>query len=145
MRIITTKGKSVNVKDSVIQKYMKDFSLTKEDAIQMYLEDEGFEDNEEIDEIDAQAKKNKTTVRGESEKKDRKKLENTGEKKDKKPKPKKTPETKKRLFSVILTNLQEVFGENVKVVNENKLIYVEIDGDMFKIDIIKTSKLPSDW
>ena len=49
MRITTTKGKSVTVKDSIIQKYMSDFALTKEDAIQMYLEDEGLEDNEDVE------------------------------------------------------------------------------------------------
>ena len=83
MRITTTKGKSVNVKDSVIQKYMNDFSLTKEDAIQMYLEDEGFENNEDVEEMTAKAKENKAVMHGESADKDERKVTN---KKQSKPK-----------------------------------------------------------
>ena len=96
MRITTTKGKSVTVKDSIIQKYMCDFALTKEDAIQMYLEDEGFEDNEDVEEMTAKAKENKAVMHGESAEKDERKVAN---KKQSKPKTVKVSDTKKELFS----------------------------------------------
>ena len=137
MRITTTKGKSVNVKDSVIQKYMNDFSLTKEDAIQMYLEDEGFENNEDVEEMTAKAKENKTVMHGESADKDERKVTN---KKQSKPKTVKVSDTKKELFSTISQFLSETFGENAEVLKENKLIQVKIGEDMFKIDIIQQRK-----
>ena len=137
MRITTTKGKSVNVKDSVIQKYMNDFSLTKEDAIQMYLEDEGFENNEDVEEMTAKAKENKAVVHGESASKDERKVTN---KKQSKPKTPKVSDTKKELFSAISQFLSETFGENAEVLKENKLIQVKIGEDMFKIDIIQQRK-----
>lgn len=137
MRITTTKGKSVNVKDSVIQKYMNDFSLTKEDAIQMYLEDEGFENNEDVEEMTAKAKENKAVMHGESADKDERKVAN---KKQSKPKTVKVSDTKKELFSAISQFLSETFGENAEVLKENKLIQVKIGEDMFKIDIIQQRK-----
>lgn len=137
MKITTTKGKSVTVKDSIIQKYMKDFSLTKEDAIQMYLEDEGFEDNEDVEEMTAKAKENKAVMHGESVEKDERKVAN---KKQSKPKTVKVSDTKKELFSEISQFLSETFGENAEVLKENKLIQVKIGEDIFKIDIIQQRK-----
>ena len=137
MRITTTKGKSLNVKDSIIQKYMSDFSLTKEDAIQMYLEDEGFEDNEDVEEMTAKAKENKAVMHGESAGKAERKVAN---KKQSKPKTVKVSDTKKELFSAISQFLSETFSENAEVLKENKLIQVKIGEDIFKIDIIQQRK-----
>ena len=137
MRITTTKGKSVTVKDSIIQKYMSDFALTKEDAIQMYLEDEGLEDNEDVEEMTAKAKENKAVVHGESAEKDERKVAN---KKQSKPKTVKVSDTKKELFSKISQFLIDTFGENAEILKENKLIQVKIGEDMFKIDIIQQRK-----
>lgn len=136
MKIIT-KGKSVNVKDSVIQKYMSDFSLTKEDAIQMYLEDEGFENNEDVEEMTTKAKKNKTVAHGESAEKDERKVTN---KKQSNPKTAKVSDSKKALFSTISQFLTDTFGENAEILKENKLIQVKIGEDIFKIDIIQQRK-----
>ena len=53
---------------------------------------------------------------------------------------KEASDAKKFLFSNILGQLEEVFGENVKVLTENKLITVQIDDKTFKIDVIEQRK-----
>ena len=53
---------------------------------------------------------------------------------------KEASDAKKFLFSNILGQLEEVFGENVKVLTENKLITVQIDEKTFKIDVIEKRK-----
>ena len=47
---------------------------------------------------------------------------------------------KKELFSEIFSNLADVYGENVKIEKENKLIIVKIADRTFKIDIIEQRK-----
>ena len=45
--IRTENGKSVNIPDKEIESYMRSLDLTKEQAIEMWLDDEGYTDNEE--------------------------------------------------------------------------------------------------
>ena len=58
----------------------------------------------------------------------------------KKPRTINTSDEKKLLFQTILANLQENFGENVEILNENKAISVQIADKKFKIDIIQNRK-----
>lgn len=58
----------------------------------------------------------------------------------KKPRTINTSDEKKLLFQTILANLQESFGENVEILNENKAISVQIADKKFKIDIIQNRK-----
>ena len=52
----------INIPDSEIEKSMKILDLTKEQAIEMWLEDEGYLDNEEQLELTQKAKENKITA-----------------------------------------------------------------------------------
>jgi hypothetical protein len=54
--IRTVNGKSVNIPDKEIESYMKNLDLTKEQAIEMWLDDEGYTDNEEQLELEKKAK-----------------------------------------------------------------------------------------
>lgn len=137
MKVTTTRGKNVNVKDDIINKYMADFGISKNEAIQMYLEDEGFEDNADVEEMTEKAKANKAVMHGESEKKDVRKVEN---KKSVKPKVVKVSNAKKELFANIFENLAAMYGENAQIIKENKLIQVKIGDISFKIDVIQQRK-----
>ena len=44
------------------------------------------------------------------------------------------------LFHVILDNLQAVYGENVTIEKENKLLIVKINDTILKVDIIEQRK-----
>lgn len=125
--------KTINIPDATIKEYEKCFELSTEGAIKMYLEEEGYLDNAELNELEEKAEKNKVSVRGEAKSK-------TERKKTSKPKVVKVSDTKKELFSAISQFLSETFGENAEILKENKLIQVKIGEDMFKIDIIQQRK-----
>lgn len=122
-------GKNINIPDAEIQKSMKLLELTKEEAIEMWLEDEGYLDNEEQTELEKKAKENKitATIHGASA---------TEKKKQSKPKTVKVSDEKVKLFNEILENLYK-YNENVEILKENKLIQVKIGEKVFKVDLIE--------
>lgn len=127
-------GKTIKLPVEEIKKNMKLLELSEDEAIEMYLEDEGYLDNEEQTELDKKAKESGIlqTIHGASaDKKERKKLA---------PRTVKVSDEKKELFAEIVANL-ECFAEEtngkVKVEKENKLIIFEINGKTFKIDLIE--------
>ena len=124
-------GKNIRIDDKQLDKLMKSLDLTKDEAIQMYLEDEGYLDNEEQLELDKKAKES-GIMRTIHEAKDIKKEK----KKATKPKIVKVSDEKQGLFADILENLQENY-EKVEVLKQNKLIQVQIGDKIFKIDLIE--------
>ena len=124
-------GKNIKIDDKQLDKLMKSLDLTKEEAIQMYLEDEGYLDNEEQLELDKKAKES-GIMRTIHEAKDIEKEK----KKTTKPKTVKVSDEKQELFADILENLQENY-EKVEVLKQNKLIQVQIGEKIFKIDLIE--------
>ena len=124
-------GKNIKIDDKQLDKLMKSLDLTKEEAIQMYLEDEGYLDNEEQLELDKKAKESgiMRTIH------DAKDIEKE-KKKTTKPKTVKVSDEKQGLFANILENLQENY-EKVEILKQNKLIQVQIGEKIFKIDLIE--------
>ena len=126
----TVNGKSVNIPNEELEKSMRVLELTRDEAIQLWLEDNGFEDNEEQNALDEKAKKVKVNHgAGES-----------GKAKNSKPRTVVVSDEKKELFDEIFSNLADVYGENAKIEKENKLIIVKIGENTFKIDLIETRK-----
>ena len=125
-------GKILNIPKADIEKSMKVLELSFEDAIQMWLEDEGYLENEEQNHLCEVAKMNKITqnIHGAREK---------GKKTSKKPKTVKVSTEKTELFAEILQILTKNH-QNVEILKENKLISVEINGKIFKIDLIEQRK-----
>ena len=124
-------NKIVNIPDAEIQNFMKSLDLTKEEAIQMWLEDNDYEVNEEQAELDAKAKKVKIDHGASA-------VDKT--KKEKKPRPKVASDEKKELFDEIFSNLSDIYGQNARIEKENKLIIVQIGEKTFKIDLIEQRK-----
>lgn len=122
-------GKLVNIPKKEVQKNMNILGLTLEESIQMYLEDEGYLENEEQENLCKVAKKNKITAT----------IHKATENKAKKPKTVKASDEKVKLFNEILENLYK-YSENVEVLKENKLIQVKIGEKVFKIDLIEQRK-----
>ena len=129
MKYTLSNGKVVNINDKEIEKSMKALELTKEEAIQMWLEDNDYEVNEEQEELDSKAKKVKIQHGASAIDKE--------EKKDKKPRVVKISDEKQALFSEIYQNLVDIYGESVEIVKENKLLVVKIGSKTFKIDLIE--------
>ena len=124
-------GKSINIPDAELEKSMKILGMTKKESIEMWLEDEGYLDNEEQAELEQKAKDNKitATIHGAS----------ATEKKKSKPKMVKVSDEKVELFNEIYSNLDDVY-DFVEILKENKLIQVKIGEKIFKIDLIEQRK-----
>lgn len=120
-------GKQIRIPDDEIAVAMKNLGLSEPEAIQMWLEDEGFLDNEEQQELCEKAKENKVRVQGEGLK-ERKPRE--------KPKTVKVSDEKAQLFNEIVENLKEN-DRNFEISKQNKLILVKINEKVFKIDLIE--------
>jgi hypothetical protein len=123
-------GKIIIIPDKELDKLMSSLELTRQDAIDLWLSDNGYEDNEEQEELDEKASKVKI-LKDISQKKS---------KKERKPVVKTVSDEKKALFNEISGFLKRVYGINTEIVTENKLITVRIGDKTFKIDVIEQRK-----
>ena len=131
MKYELSNGKVVNIPDDDIKGYMKSLDLTKDEAIEMWLDDEGYTENNEQMELEQKAKDSGVMrdIHGASA------MDKT-KSKSAKPKVVKVSDEKQTLFAEILSNLEYDY-EKVEVLKQNKLIQVEINGKIFKIDLIE--------
>ena len=132
MKYTLENGKVINIPDSEIKAHMKNLDLTEDEAIQLYLEDEGYLDNEELEELDSKAKKVKIQHGASATEKTEK-----TEKKEKKPRTVKISDEKQGLFDNIYHFLVETYGGSVDILKENKLLTLKIGEKTFKVDLIE--------
>ena len=131
--IRTVNGKSVIVPDKEIESYMRSLDLTKEQAIEMWLDDEGYTDNEEQLELEKKSKESgiMRDIHGASAMDKAKKTT---------PKTVKVSEEKRDLFDLLYDTLHDYgidFDGKATILKANKLIQFEINGKTFKIDLIE--------
>ena len=121
-------GKNVNIPDKVIENYVNKLGITEMDAIQMWLDDNDYTTNEQVEELTAKAKANKTDKIVVTNKTKRKQVDR---------KPKEKP-TKEFLIDLLWQTLQALENtENVKITNKSKLIEFCYNGKEFKLDLIE--------
>lgn len=121
--------KNLVIPDADIAQYRTKYGMTEAKAIQMWLEDEGYLDNEEEQALTQKAKDNHITAT----------IHDAGDKvKRKKSSPRtvKVSDEKQALFAEIIETL-EVTGYSHTILKENKLIEVKIGEKIFKIDLIE--------
>jgi len=122
-------GKVIRINEKTIENLMTQLDLDREDAIQVYLEDEGYEINEEQEELTKKAKDNRITAtihKAESKSRERKKVE-------RKPNP-----DKESLIAAMANFLNELDNvDDVQVTNIGKLIEFNFNGKAMKIDLIE--------
>lgn len=131
MRYTLENGKTINISDKEVENSMKLLELTKEEAIQLWLEDNDYLVNEELEELDAKAKKVKIDHEAQSTK---------PRKKSEKPRTVKVSDAKKEFFSQLsqfLTDFSAENDANCTILKENKLFQVEFGGEIFKLDLIQ--------
>ena len=134
MRYTLKNGKTINISDKEVENSMRLLELTKEEAIQLWLEDNDYLVNEELEELDAKAKKVKIDHEAQSTK---------PRKKSEKPRTVKVSDAKKEFFSQLsqfLTNFSAENDANCTILKENKLFQVEFGGEIFKLDLIQQRK-----
>lgn len=131
MRYKLNEKKEIRIPDEDIQRLMSTMKLDKDEAIQLWLEDEGYLINEEQEALCKKAKENK--------------VKNIGERKapivlkNKKEKVVKDNPTKEMVISEI-AKILPAFATNIKIENKAKLITFNIGDDEFKLDLIQKRK-----
>lgn len=122
----------ITIPDVSIEKYMKDLQITKEEAIELWLDDNDYTENEEQNELDTKAKKVKIQHGAGSLKKEKKQYT-------------RKPSDEKVAIFIELKNWLDTLCESdnfkYEILKENKLVSLTTQsGTQFKIDLIETRK-----
>lgn len=125
-------GKNIRIPDADIERSMKMLELTKEEAIQVWLEDEGYLENEEQEELCKKAKENRITATIHE-------ASAINKKKTPRERVRKENPTKEMVIAEIAKILPN-FAENVQVLNIGKLISFTIDENTYEIDLKQKRK-----
>ena len=123
-------GKNIKIPDEEIKKNMEILDLSEEEAIQLYLEDEGYLENEEVAELTKKAKDSgiMSTIHGAKSDKPKAKVE-----RERKENP-----TKERIIAEIGKFLCQLDGiSGVNITNIGKIIEFECENKHFKLDLIQ--------
>ena len=123
-------NKVVNIPTHELERNMRLLKLTRDEAVDLWLFDNGHIGNEEADALTALAKENRVTAtihkaRAEYTPK-------TQRERVVKPDP-----TKEGIISAIAELLPTLEAENVVIANKGKLITFTIGGDNYKLDLIR--------
>lgn len=124
-------GKVVRIPMAEINKSMALLGLTKDEAIQMYLEDEGYLENDEQIALERKAKENRITATIHQAKSTEVKQ------KTQKERVKKADPTKEGVIKAIAEMLPDLNATDIVIVNEGKLITFKIGADEYKVDLIR--------
>lgn len=127
-------GKNIRIPDADIERSMKSLELTKEEAIQMWLEDEGYLENEEQEALEKKAKESRITATIHQASATDKVVKKTQKERCRKENP--TKEMVIREIAALLPN----FAENVEVLNVGKLISFNIGEEKYEIDLKQKRK-----
>ena len=119
-------GKTLNIPDALIEKNMKVLELTKEEAIEMWLEDEGYLENEEVEALTKKAKENKAVDHGAKADKPRKQV-----------KRERKPDVEKEKIIEILANCLKNEGFDAEITNKSKIIEFSVGENHYKLDLVK--------
>ena len=118
-------GKNIRIPDAEIDKNSRLLGITREEAIQMYLEDEGYIENEYVEELTKKAKEAKISHDAKSEKP------------RKQTKRERKPDEEKENLIEILANALVAEGFEAKVTNKSKIIEFFIEDRHYKLDLIR--------
>ena len=120
----------VTISDKWIDKQCELLDISIQEAVDMYLADNGVVENSEQNELDTKAKKVKIN-HGATESKERKKVERKRE----------PNETKRAIISSLINAINEIEGvENAKITNVEKYIDFAIGDRTFTINLVEHRK-----
>ena len=122
-------GKEIRIPDEEIKRYVETMQITGEEAIQIYLEDEGYLENEEQEALCAKAKENRVTAHLGA----RQNVENKKTERERKANP-----VKENLIAEFAKALEAMpAAYDIKIENIGKIITFKVDGKEFKLDLIE--------
>lgn len=124
-------GLNIAIPDETLNNYMDSLDLTQEEAIQLWLEDNDYQQNEEQQALNEKAKETKvSTILAAGGGKPRQSGTRT----------RKVDDVKHSLVEKLVEFLGENGANDVKIATIDKLIIFNINGDEYKLDLIKTRK-----
>lgn len=121
-------GKILNIPDEEIATFMKMLDISEEEAVQMWLDDNDYTTNEEVEELTKKAKENKTDKIVVQSKVNKAKTER---------KPKENPLKKDIITEFYKFLLQNDKISNVKIENPTKIITFVAENKHFKLDLVE--------
>lgn len=124
-------GKQVDIPDNELDKLVDKLNLSLAEAIELWLEDNDFQVNEEQEELDKKAKKERITATIHEAKADKPRKERKVVRKE--------DSTKENIIKALTERLEELATE-VKIENVGKLITFKLGDDSFKLDLIRQRK-----
>lgn len=124
-------GKQVDIPDNELDKLVDKLNLSLAEAIELWLEDNDFQVNEEQEELDKKAKKERITATIHEAKADKPRKERKVVRKE--------DSTKEGIIKALAERLEELATE-VKIENVGKLITFKLGDDSFKLDLIRQRK-----
>jgi hypothetical protein len=127
MRYTLENGKCVNIPEAEIENNMK-LVDSREEAIQIWLEDNGYAVNEEQEALCAKAKDNRITSIIHEAREDDVEKKRTVVKKE-------NP-TKEMIISKVAELLKEL-ADDVVIENAAKIVTFNLDGNSYKLDLIQ--------
>lgn len=128
-------GKVVKAMTSYLENMTKKLDIDMDEAVLTWLEDEGYLENEEQEELCAAAKENKSLAAA------RKGIRDGAKEKKKVVRTVKENPVKEMIISEITKCIEAIDGTtNVVVENKGKLITFELNNESFKIDLIQKRK-----
>ena len=126
---IEVNGKSIHIPDAEIANSMAKLDLSKDEAIQMWLEDNDYCENEEVEILTQKAKENKVSRGAKSEK--------ALAKTDRKTRERKPDLEKEEIIAALSEFLTEKGYTFVEITNKSKIIEFNIGKNHYKLDLIR--------
>lgn len=120
-------GKNLSIPDEEIEKSVKVLQISKDEAIQLWLEDNNFCENEEVEQLTKKAKENKAVQHGAV----------NASKKRVSAKRERKPDIEKEEIIEKLTNFLMSIGIDANIINKSKIIQFNIGTNHYKLDLIK--------
>lgn len=125
---IKVNNKVVKIPQKEIDNLMKTLELTKQEAIETWLDDNDYTTNKQVEELTKKAKANGTTKIGARVNVENKKVERE----------RKANPTKALIIEELTKKLKQIDGINqLKVENKEKLITFSLNGNDYKLDLVQ--------
>ena len=130
----TFNDKTINIPDKDIERLMNTLNISQEDAIETWLSDEGYLEDETVLELSDKAKKNRITATIHQAK------ATDLNKKERKPRERKKNPLKQSIIRTIFYALQNEYNENdikIAITNDEKYVDFTINELNFTVNLVQ--------
>lgn len=125
MNYVLENGKTVRIPDAEIENNMRLLEISREEAIQMWLEDNDFQTNEEVEELTKKAKVNKINREAKADAPRKKAVRE------------RKPDVEKENLIEMLANFLTNAGYPTEITNKSKIIEFNVGENHYKLDLIR--------